>query len=51
MSSDPDEQIVFIFQLSGEIYFDDSLVRKDGLFVLPELESLNPENLTPILRR
>ncbi len=30
----------------GEIYFDDVLVRKDGLFVLPELEALNPENLT-----
>jgi len=29
----------------GEIYFDDILVRKDGLFVLPELEALNPENL------
>jgi aminopeptidase len=29
----------------GEIYFDDVLVRKDGLFVLPELEALNPENL------
>lgn len=29
----------------GEIYFDDKLVRKDGLFVLPELEGLNPENL------
>lgn len=29
----------------GEIYFDDVLVRKDGLFVLPELECLNPENL------
>ncbi|MED4531041.1 aminopeptidase [Metabacillus fastidiosus] len=29
----------------GEIYFDDVLIRKDGLFVLPELESLNPENL------
>ena len=29
----------------GEIYFDDVLVRKDGLFVLPELISLNPENL------
>ena len=29
----------------GEIYFDDILVRKDGLFVLPELECLNPENL------
>lgn len=29
----------------GEIYFDGKLVRKDGLFVLPELEGLNPENL------
>jgi aminopeptidase len=29
----------------GEIYFDDVLIRKDGRFVLPELESLNPENL------
>jgi aminopeptidase len=29
----------------GEIYFDDVLIRKDGLFVLPELEGLNPANL------
>lgn len=29
----------------GEIYFDDVLIRKDGLFVLPELQVLNPENL------
>ena len=29
----------------GEIYFDDVLVRKDGRFILPELEGLNPENL------
>lgn len=29
----------------GEIYFDDVLIRKDGLFVTPELEVLNPENL------
>jgi aminopeptidase len=29
----------------GEIYFDDVLIRKDGLFVLPELQGLNPENL------
>ena len=29
----------------GEIWMDDVLVRKDGLFVLPELEGLNPENL------
>jgi aminopeptidase len=29
----------------GEIWFDDRLIRKDGRFVLPELEPLNPENL------
>lgn len=29
----------------GEIWFDDVLVRKDGLFVLPGLLALNPENL------
>ena len=29
----------------GEIRFDDVLIRKDGLFVLPELAGLNPENL------
>ncbi|MCT4597544.1 MAG: aminopeptidase [Vallitalea sp.] len=29
----------------GEIYFDDVLIRKNGMFVLPELECLNPENL------
>ncbi|WP_186576702.1 aminopeptidase [Aquibacillus kalidii] len=29
----------------GDIYFDDVLVRKDGLFVLEELKGLNPENL------
>jgi len=29
----------------GEIYFDDVLIRKDGRFVLAELEGLNPENL------
>ncbi len=29
----------------GEIYFDDRLIRKDGLFVVPELLALNPENL------
>lgn len=29
----------------GEIYFDDVLIRKDGLFVVPELLCLNPENL------
>lgn len=29
----------------GEIYFDDVLIRKDGRFVVAELEALNPENL------
>jgi len=29
----------------GEIYFDDVLIRKDGRFVLPDLELLNPEAL------
>jgi aminopeptidase len=29
----------------GEIWFDDVLIRKDGRFVLPELQGLNPENL------
>jgi aminopeptidase len=29
----------------GEILFDDVVIRKDGRFVLPELEGLNPENL------
>ncbi|GAB6929716.1 aminopeptidase [Paenibacillus sp. JCM 10914] len=29
----------------GEIYFDDRLIRKDGIFVIPELADLNPENL------
>lgn len=29
----------------GEIWFDDRLIRKDGMFVLDELMPLNPENL------
>ena len=29
----------------GDIYFDDRLIRRDGLFVVPELEGLNPKNL------
>ncbi len=29
----------------GEIYFDDKLIRKDGVFVIDELKCLNPENL------
>jgi aminopeptidase len=29
----------------GEIYFDGKLIRKDGLFVLPELDGLNPAKL------
>lgn len=29
----------------GEIWFDDTLIRKDGIFVPQELHCLNPENL------
>lgn len=29
----------------GEIYFDDVLIRKDGMFVAEELKCLNPEHL------
>ena len=29
----------------GEIWFDNKLIRKDGRFVIKELEPLNPENL------
>ncbi|MEI0842346.1 aminopeptidase [Brachyspira pilosicoli] len=29
----------------GEMYFDDVLIRKDGVFVIDELKCLNPENL------
>jgi aminopeptidase len=29
----------------GEIYFDDKLIRKDGVFTLAELQGLNPEKL------
>ncbi len=29
----------------GEIWFDGEMIRKDGLFTIPELEGLNPENL------
>jgi aminopeptidase len=29
----------------GEIWFDDTMIRRDGLFVTPELECLNPDSL------
>ncbi|MFA7076200.1 MAG: aminopeptidase, partial [Candidatus Izemoplasmatales bacterium] len=29
----------------GEIYFDDVLIRKNGIFVIESLKGLNPENL------
>jgi aminopeptidase len=29
----------------GEIWFDDTLVRKDGRFIVEDLLPLNPENL------
>jgi aminopeptidase len=31
----------------GEIWFDDELVRKDGRFIPPELQPLNPARLKP----
>ena len=30
----------------GEVWFDGELIRKDGRFVVPDLERLNPERLT-----
>ncbi|MEO8049374.1 MAG: aminopeptidase [Acidobacteriota bacterium] len=32
----------------GELYIDDRLIRKDGIFVVPELQALNPENLKAV---
>ncbi|MEG0918376.1 MAG: aminopeptidase [Anaerovoracaceae bacterium] len=29
----------------GEVYFDDQLIRKDGIFLIDSLKPLNPENL------
>jgi aminopeptidase len=29
----------------GEVWFDDELIRKDGRFIVKDLEGLNPENL------
>lgn len=29
----------------GDIYFDDVLIRRDGLFIIPELQGLNPDRL------
>jgi aminopeptidase len=29
----------------GEIWFDGKLIRKDGLFTLPALKKLNPDQL------
>ena len=31
----------------GDIGFDGERIRKDGRFVAPELEGLNPEKLAP----
>jgi len=43
--------LVLLQEPGGEIYFDDVLIRKDGKFVLPELEALNPEALSGTPRR
>ena len=32
----------------GELYIDGRLIRKDGIFVVPELLALNPENLQAV---
>jgi len=29
----------------GEVWFDDECIRRDGRFVVPDLEGLNPERL------
>jgi aminopeptidase len=29
----------------GEIWFDDTLIRKDGMFIPETLQGLNPKNL------
>jgi aminopeptidase len=29
----------------GDIYFNDELIRRDGLFVTPDLKPLNPDAL------
>ncbi|AEF86463.1 peptidase M29, aminopeptidase II [Treponema primitia ZAS-2] len=33
----------------GEIWFDGVLIRKDGLFVLQDLENINPEKIFPLI--
>lgn len=38
--------LVLLQAQGGEIYFDEVLIRKDGIFLLPELEGLNPKNLS-----
>jgi aminopeptidase len=35
--------LVINLENGGEVYFDDILVQKNGLFVLDELKSLNPD--------
>lgn len=37
--------LVHLQESGGEIFFDDVLIRKDGLFVLPSLHGLNPDAL------
>jgi len=32
----------------GEIWFDDKLIRKDGLFTIPALKRLNPSELLKV---
>jgi aminopeptidase len=43
-----DEKIAGSLHFTPGNSYDDALVRKDGRFTLPELLSLNPENLTSL---
>lgn len=38
--------LVLMQEKGGEIYFDEELIRKDGLFVKDELKGLNPDRLS-----
>lgn len=39
--------LVLLQEAGGEVHFDERVIRRDGRFVVPELEALNPERLSP----